>query len=198
MALSGTRRTRAAGLPSRAAPVVGDASAPDGGVEKVVSPGFRVVEPEDFTRGYLQAGHASASPGNLGDNNPVAPGMANGHQVCEHAVTAYNANVAADTANLDQEALAGIWSLSWPYRLSGAATGTQPGLADDEYDTVKGLQDRRQVRLDTRPRRGPGPRPGTPGDRRGDQRPRTVRHRHRPRSGQPLTSAARRDCRRRP
>jgi hypothetical protein len=67
------------------------------GVEKV-APGFRQVEPEAFARGPLIAGHETPSPGDRGDNNPVLPGTASGHEVYGHAAEAFNANVAAARA----------------------------------------------------------------------------------------------------
>jgi hypothetical protein len=81
-------------------PDSGDAGAArdDGGVEKVQPPGFRVAEPEAFTRGPLTAGHETPSPGDRGDNSPVLPGTASGHEVYGHAAEAFNANVAAARA----------------------------------------------------------------------------------------------------
>ena len=58
----------------------------------------KVVTPEDFARGPLIQGHALPSPGDLADNNSVAPVTGSGTETYRHAAEAYNANVARERA----------------------------------------------------------------------------------------------------
>jgi hypothetical protein len=110
----------ATGGRSTTPPDDGDASAQDGGVEKVTPdrrefvdwgdalrteaerfgalpgpeppPAFRVVEPEDWHRGPLTAGHESPSPGDHPGNSPIPATTGSGHARYQAGVIAYEAN----------------------------------------------------------------------------------------------------------
>ena len=58
----------------------------------------KVVEAGDFRRGPLTAGQEAPSPGDMGDNNPVAPVTGSGHAMYEHVAETYNANSARERA----------------------------------------------------------------------------------------------------
>jgi hypothetical protein len=56
-----------------------------------IPPGEHTIEPEQFQRGPITAGHEAPSPANTGDNNRVAPGS-------PRAARAYYSNAARDQA----------------------------------------------------------------------------------------------------
>ncbi len=101
-------------------------AADDGDVQKV-------VEAQQFDRGPLTAGQEAPSPGNLGDNSPVAPVTGSGHEMYAAAATASSANarqargehVANTTACASQPAVA-AWS---PPPHLGASNVPQPRAA---------------------------------------------------------------------
>jgi hypothetical protein len=101
-------------------------------VDMRVTSALRVAEHEAGKLGEAQAARQALKTA-LGKARDEAL------QAQETLTTARAAATESDTANLDQGVLLGIWALSWPWRLDGAAEGTQPKLSDDEYKVIRFL-----------------------------------------------------------
>jgi hypothetical protein len=95
------------------------------------------VSVQDFQRGPLTGGHATPSPGNTGDNNPVSPHTGAGHETYEHALGAYNASVAragTEHITVTQEATSQPATARWSPPADMQATSV-PQAADPGHLT---------------------------------------------------------------